>query len=383
MRDPEIKKLQNLRNTNRFEAHKSRDSSIWDTFRQNKRDIKRAIRHAKSDFYRNALSKKKPKKVWKIIHSVLHPPPTRCTFSPSELNNYFVEIAGKILNKEPTQPSKILEFIESLPNSSRENGAVFQLRQVSYENVLKQLKALRNDTSTGPDGIPVRYIKLVQDSLSSPLTHIINAFIESNNFPSSWKCARIVPINKVPTPVEKSDFRPIAILPALSKIFERLVCSQVIEFIENTHLYKDTVTGFRKGYSTGSALLKLRDDIRTAMKSGELSIIVLIDFSKAFDTISHETLIQTLHKCDFSKDFMRWTLSYLTNRKQFIQIDDKTSKKMTNLFGVPQGSILGPLFFNLYVNGLQDTLPSKTIQYADDTTVYTSCKPNYTKQRET
>ena len=90
-----------------------------------------------------------------------------------------------------------------------------------------------------------------------PLTHVINAFIETNNFPSSWKCARIVSINKMPTPVEKSGFRPIAILPALSKIFERLVCSQVIEFIENTQLYKDTVTGFRKGYSTGSALLKL------------------------------------------------------------------------------------------------------------------------------
>ena len=158
------------------------------------------------------------------------------------------------MNKEPTKPSKILEFIDSLPNSNRENGALFQLCQVTYEKVLKQLKALRNDTSTGPDGIPVRYIKLVLDSLSSPLTHIISAFIESNNFPSSWKCARIVPIDKVPTPVEKSDFRPIAILPALSKIFERLVCSQVIEFIENLQLYKDTVTGFRKGYSTGSAL---------------------------------------------------------------------------------------------------------------------------------
>ena len=94
------------------------------------------------------------------------------------------------------------------------------LREFTYENVLKQLKALRNDTYIGLDGIPVRSIKLVQDSLSSPLTHIINTFIEINNFPSSRKCARIVPI--------KSDFRPIAILPVLSKIFERLVCSQVI-----------------------------------------------------------------------------------------------------------------------------------------------------------
>ena len=174
------------------------------------------------------------------------------------------------------------------------------MHQVTYENILKQLKALRNDTSTGPDGIPVRYIKLVQDSLSSPLTHIINAFIENNSFPSSWKCARIVPINKVPTPVEKSDFHPVAILPALSKIFERLACSQVIEFIEIAQLYKDTVTVFRKSQSTGSALLKLRDDIRTAMKSAELSIIVLIDCSKAFDTTSHEMLIKTFHKYDFS-----------------------------------------------------------------------------------
>ena len=215
----------------------------------------------------------------------------------------------------------------------------------------------------------------MQDSLSSPLTHIINAFIETNSFPSSWKCARIVPINKVPTLVEKSDFRPITVLPAQLNIFERLVCSQVIEFIENTQLYKYTVTVFRDGYSTGSALLKLRDDIRTAMKSGELSIIVLIDFSKAFDTIPHEMLIDTLQKHDYSKDFLRWTLSYLINTKQFVQIDEKTSKKITNLFGVPQGSTLGPLFFNLYVNGLQDKLPSKTIQYADDTTVYASHKP--------
>ena len=137
------------------------------------------------------------------------------------------------MNKEPTQPSKIPGFIDSLPNSNRNSGALFQLCQVTYENILKQLTALRNDTSTGPDGIPARYIKLVQYSSSSPLTHTINAFIETNNFPSSWKCAWIVPINKVPTPVEKSDFHPIAIL---SRIFERLVCSQVIEFFENMQL---------------------------------------------------------------------------------------------------------------------------------------------------
>ena len=116
------------------------------------------------------------------------------------------------------------------------------------------------------------------------------------------------------------------------------------------------------------------------MKSGELSILVLIEISKAFDTTSYEMLMQTLHKYDSSNDLLPWTLCYLTNRKQFVQIVEKRLKKMTNLFGVPQGSILGPLLFNLYVNGPQDKLPYKTIQYADDKTVYASCKPpNYAK----
>ena len=214
------------------------------------------------------------------------------------------------------------------------------------------------------------------DVICSLLTHIINAFIKDNSFPSLWKIARVVPINKVPSPTESSHYRPIAILPALSKIFERIVCNQVIDFIERLKIYKDTLTGLRRGFSTGSALLKLRDDIKRTMNAGEISIIVLIDFSKAFDTISHDTLIRSLHKMGFSRDFLSWSLSYLSNRKQYVQIDAQQSKPMTTYFGVPQGSILGPLFFNLYVNGLQDSLASRSIQYADDTTIYESGKPS-------
>ena len=217
---------------------------------------------------------------------------------------------------------------------------------------------------------------MVAEIICSPLTHIINAFIENNRFPTLWKLARIVPINKVVRPTEKSHFRPIAILPALSKIFERTVCNQLIEFIDKRQLYKDTVTGFRKGFSTGTALLKVRDDIKKAMSASELSIIGLIDFSKAFDTISHDTLIRTLHKYSFSREFLHWMLSYLSSRKQYVQLDSKKSTLMTTYFGVPQGSILGPLLFNLHVNDLKECLPSKSIQYADDTTIYESCRPS-------
>ena len=340
MNDPAIKKLQNSRNISRSEAHQSQNPSIWDKFKETKRAIKKAVRRAKSTFYRKALSKKNPTEVWKIIHGILHPPAKRVNFNPAELDKYFANIGSVTLKKKAIPRNETSQFINSLPETRKDaDSDCFHLHHTSYQNVLKQLKQLRNDISTGPDEIPIRFVKMVAEILCSPLTHIINALIENNKFPTLWKIARIVPINKVVTPTEKSHFRPIAILPALSKIFERTVCNQLIEFIDKRQLYKDKVTGFRKGFSTGTALLKLRDDIKKAMSASELSIIVLIDFSKAFDTISHDTLIRTLHKYIFSREFLHWTLSYLSSRKQYVQLDSKKSTLMTTYFGVPQGSI--------------------------------------------
>ena len=204
----------------------------------------------------------------------------------------------------------------------------------------------------------------------------VDSFINHSAFPTSWKKARIVPIGKIIKPTEKSDFRPISILPVLSKVFERLVANQVIDFIESMHIYKNTVGGFRKGFCTGNSLLKIRDDIRRAMKYGELSLLVFVDFSKAFDTIAHDTLIKKMYQQGFSKDFLSWTTSYLTSRRQYVQVDAKSSSILPTTFGVPQGSILGPMIFNLYVNDLQDHVSSSSVQYADDTTIYEACKPN-------
>ena len=267
----------------------------------------------------------------------------------------------------------IFTIISNLP---QEKNNCFNLRHVLYHEVLKELQSLRRDTSTGPDNIPARYIKLAMDVICAPLTHIINSFINHSAFPTSWKKARIVPIGKITNPTEKSDFRPISILPVLSKVFERLIANQVIDFIESMHIYKNTVAGFRKGFCTGHSLLKIRDDIRRAMKYGELSLLVFVDFSKAFDTIAHDTLIMKMYQQGFSKEFLSWTTSYLTSRRQYVQVDAKSSDTLPTTFGVPQGSILGPMIFNLYVNDLQDHFSSRSVQYADDTTIYEACKSN-------
>lgn len=131
----------------------------------------------------------------------------------------------------------------------------------------------------------------------------------------------------------------------MSKIYERVILNQLCTYIEQRHLYKTTQSGFRKGHSTSTLLLKLRNDIRTAMSKSEITLAILIDNSKAFDTIDHGILLKKLHNLNFSRDSLEILSSYLSNRYQYVQIDDQKSSCQQMNFGVPQGSILGPVLF--------------------------------------
>lgn len=150
-----------------------------------------------------------------------------------------------------------------------------------------------------------------------------------------------------------------------------------MEYVELERLFQDTTSGYRKGHSTTTVLLRIRDDIIQAMKKGELTLIAFADFSKAFDTVDYSIVIRKLHAIGLSKSALLWILSYLSNRQQFVQVNDKQSRLKYVLFGVPQGSVLGPVIFNLYANDMQDCLKdgSTCFQYADDTTVLLHAPP--------
>ena len=136
-------------------------------------------------------------------------------------------------------------------------------------------------------------------------------------------------------------------------------------------LYNSTQHGFRKSHSTTSCLMKLKDDIINAMKKGEITISVFADYSKAFDTIDFKKLLRKLTNLNIDKSFLHWMANYLSDRQHYVQIDNKKSSMLTLGFGVPQGSILGPVIFNLYVSDLSEQVKySKTLQYADDTKIY-------------
>ena len=251
----------------------------------------------------------------------------------------------------------------------------FIILPTTHNEVSKILQNMRSDSSTGHGSIPIKYLKFVADDISLPLTNIINNSIQMNVFPAQWKIGRICPIPKVRNPVQMKDYRPISVLPAMSKVYEKVVLKQLSAFIKKMMLYKNTQSGYRKGHSSITLLLKLQDDIRKAMNRNEVTLSLFADYSKVFDTVDHKTLLHKLHSLQFSHSSLHLMNSYLTERrKQFVQIDDKRSPLARVYYGVPQGSILGPTLFNFYVHDLSESSAGECLQFADETTLYRHCK---------
>ena len=252
------------------------------------------------------------------------------------LNKYFASTASRTTGVKTTDTVEdLMNYVDELQPPATE-WEPLTIRKVTPYEVLREIKALRVDTSTGSDTIPVKFLKPVAEYISSPLTNIINTCIEKSTFPTAWKEARITPIPKIDNPLHEQDLRPISILPAMSKIFEWLVHHQVIEYIDKRTLFENNISGYRKGHSTTTVLLGIRNDIAKAMKRGEITLMVLADYSKAFDTIKFKTVLEKMNSLGFSKSFLQWTVNYLTNRKHFVQIDNfqNTTKSQSNKFSL-------------------------------------------------
>ena len=233
----------------RKKAHESGDSSTWDAFRSVRNHLKTKIRKAKKAFFENPFLQKGQKKIWQLIHRVLNPFPKPLEANPDA---FFSALAEQTLGKT-IDNSDLLNLINSLDTSH--NSCIFELLKVTQAEVLREIKPLRADCSTGPDQIPVRFLKPVAEILASPPTYIISSCIKAS---------------KVSQPKTDQDYHPISILPALSKVFERLVSHQVNADIKDLALFNDDITGFRKGHSTTTALLGIRDDIICAMRRVEV-----------------------------------------------------------------------------------------------------------------
>ena len=252
-----------------------------------------------------------------------------------------------------------------------QNAAAFVFQKVAPDTVEKEVRSLNPKKATTHKNIPPKILKSNSVVCVEPLTQIFNDCIEKSTFPDELKCADVSSLPKNGSTNTRTNFRPISVLPTVSKLFERIMDKQIVAYI--TPSLSSLLCGFRQGYSAQHALVRLLEKFKISLDEGGKAGTVLMDLSKAFDCIRHDLLIAKLHAYGFSQEALALINDYLTNRQQRVKVNGSFSSWRDLTRGVPQGSVLGPLLFNIYINDLFFFIQNSDIcNYADDTTIY-SC----------
>ena len=241
---------------------------------------------------------------------------------------------------------------------------------VSARFIRMELSGMKVGKSTGLDDVSSRFLRDGADFLIEPIQHIINMSILTEVVPDKFKEARVKPLFKKGSRLDPGNYRPVSILPVLSKVLERAVNGQLREFLESNGILFEFQSGFRSGFSTDTCLANLTDRIRSETSKGNVTGMVLIDLQKAFDTCDHSILLQKLSRMGVGS--VDWFRSYLSERKQCVQVGDICSSFMEITCGVPQGSILGPTLFLCYINDMSMVLKCHLALYADDSALVAS-----------
>ena len=359
----------------------TKKSTIFSEYKIIRNSIVQEIRQSKISYYREYFSKhnKDIRKVWIGIKRIVNinsksfDIPTcieeqGTTISdPKEVankfNDYFSDIAKKIVDDRKWEGNG--DFKDYWPERNRNSLAFYPTDSDEVINIISKFKTGK---ACGPSSIPGDILQLIKLEISSPISKLINLSLQTGFHPTKLKLAKVIPIHKKGSKMSISNYRPISLLSNINKVFEKIVFHRVYKFVENNDaLYKHQY-GFRKKYSTNHALISITEQIRKALDSNKYAIGVFVDFQKAFDTVDHNILLQKLERYGIRGNINNWFRSYLQDRNQFVSILGHDSNKRTLTYGVPQGSVLGPLLFLLFINDLHQAIRSSTVfHFADDT----------------
>ena len=274
------------------------------------------------------------------------------------LNNFFAS--------QQTIPSNI----PVLPNLVLETNATLSTVIATENEILKILNSLDKKKATGPDGISNTLLKETATSIAKPLTNLANKSFETGKFPNCWKKANISPIYKKNNKEHKENYRPVSLLDNLGKILERIVFKRLYEYCKSNNLLTWRNSGFKELDSTINQLVFISNQIYKALEEGHDVCIVYLDVSKAFDKIWHDGLIFKLKQIGIKGALLEWIKDYLAGRQQRVVINGQFSEWCIIKAGVPQGSILGPLLFIIFVNNITNFIQSNIFLFADDTSLF-------------
>ena len=288
----------------------------------------------------------------------------------NNLNVFFTNVARQIVEEIPPSDIPLYDNVNMIPNDIPLLN--FSNTPVTCTEILETLKLLQPKLSQDFNGLSMYLVKKLSFQLAKPLCHLINLSFSTGVVPTQLKIAKIIPIFKSGDPLCMDNYRPISLLSCFSKIFEKIACIRLSIFLENNKLLSDNQFGFRSNHSTVHPMLKFMNLVLNALNKKNHCIAIFCDLRKAFDTVDHEILFKKLERLGICGSTLKWFKSYLSERKQFVSIDGVLSDLLEILIGVPQGSILGPILFLIYVNDLPEWSNLLALLFADDTTLLAS-----------
>ena len=367
---PELKDRMNLRDSAQMKAASTKAETDWQNYTKIRNKITREVKQAKTDWQKHKLDSNEgdPSRVWSNVLTWLNwstasTPSSLYSGSKIEnsprklanmMNQYYIQ---KVADIRSSLQTTNVDPLATLRRMMAGCPTVFQLKPVHPDTVTEIITNLKNSKACGLDNIDTSVLKIAKKELVPAITHIINLSITNAVFPNTYKRSKVAPLYKMKGDrLEMSSYRPVALLPIISKILERVIYIQTVTYMDTYRYLHPNHHGFRTGHSTTTALLQMYDQWMEAVDRREVAGVALVDMSAAFDCVDSSILLSKLEMYGFSRHARQWVWSYMTERTQVVIVDGAISSALRVDVGVPQGSILGPLFYVLYTNEIPEVV---------------------------